>query len=53
MVTMRELHNAVVFIVVVFSTEWSSQRSGLLDGVVILREFDGSSTIKDMVNMEA
>ena len=50
MVTMRELHNAVAFIVVVvFSTEWSSRWSGLLD----LREFDGSSTIKDMVNMEA
>ena len=27
--------------------------SCLLDGVVFLREFDGSSTIKDMVNMEA
>ena len=48
MVTMRELYNAVAFIVVVvFSTEWSFRQSGLFD----LREFDGSSTIKDIVNM--
>ena len=47
---MRELHNAVVFIVVVvFSTEWSSRQSGLLDRVVFSTEWSSCVSLMALV----